>query len=360
MADGTPVNSPTSYQREIIYVGGNYVTDAQGNHSLQGQMYVEKLVPEVDESLRKPYPVIFIHGATRSGEDWVTKPDGQPGWASFFLAQGFECYLVDQPYRGRSAWFPGNGPMTAYTAESIQTLFTATQIYGTWPQAVEHTQWPGNGTMGDPVFDQFYRSALQILDDPAWQEAASQAACAALLDLIGKPVVLIGHSAGGSVPWLVADVRPKLVQMIIALEPTGPTFSKPAVMSGPGAQYGITNAPITYDPPVTDPQTDFVKVNVTAPEADYINCTLQANTPPPRQLINLKDVRVLVVTSATSYHIQYDWATVDYLRQAGVKNTEYVRLNEKGIYGNGHMMMMEKNSDEIAAVLVEWINGASD
>ncbi|KAI1462603.1 alpha/beta-hydrolase [Annulohypoxylon moriforme] len=358
MAGDTQVNPSALHRREVFYVGGQYVTDANGNHSLQGQMYVERLIPEVDESLRKPFPVVFIHGASRSGMDWLTKPDGQPGWASFFLSQGFECYLVDQPYRGRSPWFPGNGTMIAYQAESIQTLFTACQTFGTWPQAKEHTQWPGPGTIGDPIFDQFYRSTLQILNDTEAQEIASQAACAALLDRIGKPVVLVGHSAGGSIPWLTADVRPNLVKMIVALEPTGPPFSKLGIMPGPGAQYGITVAPITYDPPVTDPATDFVKVNVDAPEPDLISCTLQAESPPPRQLVNLQDVRVLVLTTPASYHAQYDWGVARFLRQAGVKNLEYMRLAEKGIYGNGHMMMMEKNSDEVAAEIVRWINEA--
>jgi hypothetical protein len=35
-----------------------------------------------------------------------------------------------------------------------------------------------------------------------------------------------------------------------------------------------------------------------------------------------------------------------------------VRLQDIGIRGNGHMMMLEKNSDEIAGVLVGWVNKA--
>ena len=32
-----------------------------------------------------------------------------------------------------------------------------------------------------------------------------------------------------------------------------------------------------------------------------------------------------------------------------------VRLESRGIRGNGHMMMIEKNNDQIAAVMLEWI-----
>jgi hypothetical protein len=37
--------------------------------------------------------------------------------------------------------------------------------------------------------------------------------------------------------------------------------------------------------------------------------------------------------------------------------TEYVRLEEVGITGNGHMMMLEKNSKEISSFMLSWIEG---
>ena len=43
-----------------------------------------------------------------------------------------------------------------------------------------------------------------------------------------------------------------------------------------------------------------------------------------------------------------------YLSQAGVRNT-WVNLGDVGIHGNGHMMMLEKNSLEIAAFLAGWL-----
>ncbi|KAI1400524.1 hypothetical protein F4819DRAFT_487440, partial [Hypoxylon fuscum] len=154
-----------------------------------------------------------------------------------------------------------------------------------------------------------------------------------------------------------ADVRPHLVRAVVALEPAGPPFFKVGIKSGPGAPYGVANAPLTYAPAVADPAADFAKEVVAAPEPGLIDCVLQAQAPPPRQLVHLVDVRVLLVTAPASYHAQYDWGTVRYLRQAGVRDVEHLRLEERGIYGNGHMMFMEKNSDEVAAEIVSWIDG---
>ena len=46
------------------------------------------------------------------------------------------------------------------------------------------------------------------------------------------------------------------------------------------------------------------------------------------------------------------------LRQAGVGKTTFVRLAEKGITGNGHMLMIEKNNQDIAKVAFEWMQVA--
>ena len=55
-----------------------------------------------------------------------------------------------------------------------------------------------------------------------------------------------------------------------------------------------------------------------------------------------------------SYHRPYAHCDAKWLNQAGVKTT-YVRLEDVGLRGNGHMMMLERNSDEIATYLERWI-----
>ncbi|KAI1116489.1 Alpha/Beta hydrolase protein [Nemania sp. NC0429] len=356
-------STPVAHEREIFYAGGRWIQDSEGGERFGEQMYVERLIPAAASEKNADHdPIILIHGATRSGADWLTKPDGGPGWASYFLSQGFECYLVDLPFRGRSPWHPDDGKLVTVSARMVQKLFAAGREYGDWPKAKLHTQWPGTGAVGDPFFDQFFASTLQMLADVTKQESAAQAACAALLDRIGKPAIVLGHSSGGSTPWVLADIRPKLVRSIIALEPTGPPFLRKVLKPGaadsqyaPGTRYGVANAPLTYDPPLTDPDTDLVRAKIKAPSADLIDCLIQAPSPPPRQLIRLKGIPAVVVTAQASYHAQYDWATVEYLKQAGVR-AEHLKLEDRGVLGNGHMMYMEKNSDQVAAEIIKWID----
>ena len=37
--------------------------------------------------------------------------------------------------------------------------------------------------------------------------------------------------------------------------------------------------------------------------------------------------------------------------------TEYIRLQDKGIRGNGHMVMIEKNNLDIARLVDDWLQG---
>ena len=85
-----------------------------------------------------------------------------------------------------------------------------------------------------------------------------------------------------------------------------------------------------------------------AASANQVACEIQAE--PARQLVNLKDIPVVVATSEASYHAPYDDCTVQFLQQAGV-NTTHVRYADYGIHGNGHMHFLEKNNLEIAGLL---------
>ena len=93
--------------------------------------------------------------------------------------------------------------------------------------------------------------------------------------------------------WIIADERPKLVKGIVAVEPAGPP-ALPSKFAGSGRDYGLTETPIAFDPPVKDPKTDLVHVIQDKPDAPgLVACALQKE--PARKLPNLAGKPVLVV-----------------------------------------------------------------
>ncbi|KAF2122649.1 Alpha/Beta hydrolase protein [Lophiotrema nucula] len=337
--------------REFFYAGGEYVNIRVGNSTAQymiNQIYVEKLIPPHPS---QPHPIIFIAGAGQTGTNFLETPDGRPGWASYFLDQGYTIYLTDQPSRGRSPWHPGIGSMYIPCTATIENLFTATSSHDLWPQSKLHTQWPGTGKVGDPGFDALYASQVQLQADRLISEETNAKSYTALLDKIGKSYLLT-HSQAGGYGWRVGDARPDLVKGIIALEPPGPPFENEPPFEGRERTWGITDLEVQYDPPAGPNATDLQLTTRQTKDDQHTECILQ--TYPAKRLKNLAKIPVLIITAEASFHAPYDYCTVDYMRQAGV-SVEYADLGQEGINGNGHMMFMEKNSIEIAERLLRWL-----
>ncbi len=335
---------------ECFFVGGAYAGPVEACVML-GQMFVEMLTPD---NVVHPYPLVLIHGAGQTAVNWMTTPDGRRGWAPWFADHGWKVCVVDQPARGRSAWQPGlNGAPKPLPVATIEALFTAPEDSNRWPQARLHTQWPGGarkGHAGDPVFDQFYASQVPFLGNPE-SEALMQAAGAALLDRIG-PAVLLTHSQAGLFGWLIADARPERVKAIVALEPAGPPYKDALFQSGTDRAWGLTSLPLTYDPPVTPDAPLEFEQQMKPDGPDLMPCWFQKGI--QRRLPNLAGIPVLVVSAEASYHAMYDHCTARYLSRAGV-TTEFLRLADRGLPGNGHMMMLESNGLAIAALLDSWL-----
>ena len=281
-------------------------------------------------------------------------------WAQYFLRRGHAVYVVDQVARGRSAHFSqSQGPVAQGNLNRTEQRFVAPERFNLWPQAAKHTQWPGAGKPGDPAFEQFYASQFPSLVSFPKQQELNRDAGIALLDKIG-PAILMTHSQSGTFHWPIADARPNLVKAIVAVEPNGPPVFETEFKGAPewfadmGAKKssGLGEVPLTYDPPLKSGE-ELAFVQQGKPDApDLVRCWQQ--TEPARKLPKLANIPILIIVAEASYHASYDHCTANYLTQAGVRNT-MIRLESRGIRGNGHMMMLEKNSDQIAALMLEWI-----
>jgi len=343
-----------------FFVNGHYVhlaSDTTGGHIMWRQMYVTYKIPA---HVTRPYPIVIIHGGGLTGNGYEATPDGREGWMDYFVARGFKVYNVDQPARGRSVYHNElYGPQApAGTAEGLEMRFTAIEDFNLWPQAHLHTQWPDAGHIGDPFFDQFFASEVRGIDATVNSEVIRQAG-AALLDSIG-PAIILTHSQSGAYGWLIADARPNLTKGVLAVEPSGPPFYSVVDVGPPNwfedgtldRPWGITLTPVTYAPAVSDPSQLHYALQSQPDRPDFVRCRLQ--TAPVHRLPNLAKVPIVIITSEAGYHASYDHCTSKYLRQAGVANT-WVPLESRGIHGNGHMMMLEKNNLRIAQLIVKLI-----
>ena len=332
-----------------LFAGGTYST-VNEQEVMSGQLYAEFQIP-ADQ--RHRWPVVMVHGGGQSGTNFTGTPDGREGWAQFFLREGYAVYVVDQAGRGRAAHqadlYP---PLGTVRLAGAQERFAAPERYNQWPQARLHTQWPGEGKPGDPVFDQFYASQMPSIRDFTFQQRVNRDALLALLEEIG-PAILLTHSQSGAFGWPVADARPDLVKAMVAVEPNGPPFFQGDEAATRARPWGPTGVPLAYSPPAADASELAIVRQETPDGPDLARCWAQKE--PARTLPNLQQVPIMILTGEASYHAPYDHCTVKLLAQAGVQTT-FIKLADIGLLGNGHMMMLEKNNLEIAAVMTDWLD----
>lgn len=335
--DSIPMHSRENLKSwGFFYTGGEYeMSESNKGSILRGQMYVEVFEPV---NVTKEYPLVMMHGNYQTGLNWMGTIEGTDGWVDYFLNEGYIVYVVDAPTRGRASY-----PLEPNTATRNVTGERALSSFAGIDNE-KQTQWPGEKDLNDPLFKGFFSTQNVSIASNAEMQRLVRDAGVELLDRIGE-AILITHSQSGPYGWLLADARPELVKGIVALEPAGPTFSKGTT------DYGIAALPLTYEPAISS--AEELETEEYVPEDSSLDTGLLQKEP-ARQLVNLKNIPIAIVTSEASYHNSYDYLLSLYLKQAGVEN-EHLYLADAGILGNAHMMMIEHNSLEIAAFVNQWM-----
>jgi pimeloyl-ACP methyl ester carboxylesterase len=300
-----------------------YTTEAgnNGSRDVLNPMFVQYFLPSRS---RHDVPIVMIHGGGGQGTDWLETPDGRDGWVDYFVADGFDVYVVDRPGHGRSQSNAscGNGMVGVGNSAIISRLATSAADV-----------WPG----GEPTLtnDAVIGWTASSATAPYCGDEIAAAAISALLDETG-PAILLAHSAGGGSTFRVPDLNPDKVVGIIAFEAAG---ANPLAAGFGGGPPPIANYALQPALP-----RDFATVDVDG-------CAMQGSN--PSRLVNFTAMPlVLLVTemglgSETELECQAAiW------RQAGA-DASAVYLPDRGLNGGGHFAMAQLDNAEYAEVFIE-------
>ncbi|PUE50617.1 hypothetical protein B9Z47_02380 [Limnohabitans sp. 2KL-1] len=264
-------------------------------------------------------PVVMLHGGFHSGAAYLHCPDGRLGWAYKFAERGHCVYVPDWPAHGKS---PGT--------ENIADLGTVD---------IAH-------------------------------------AMAALLETTGQAIVL-AHSAAGPVAWWLAEHCSEHVAAIIGIAPGSPANLLPILPDDPKAisllqhdpgagfpVYSKPGEPVTVDAnfiqafwansplfPIENLQEYARTVVPESPRLlnERFNIGGKGLRLSPVHQVGMRPVLILTGELDLRHPRPTDEALARYL------GADYIWLPDVGIKGNGHMLMLETNSDAIAGVLTRWL-----
>jgi len=265
-------------------------------------MYVQYFIPQ---DQRGALPLLMWHGGGLSGVTYETTPDGREGWLNYFIKKGWAVYNSDAVERGRSGWamYPDvfKGEPIFLTKEDPFMRFRIGDGPGSYnsdPAKMRlkpGSQFPAEG------YHNFTRQGV-----PRWT-TTDDAIIRAYTELVDRvcPCVVLIHSQSGSFGQKVAQARPDKVKALVMVEPAG--------LGDPKLIGNLKNTPIL------------------AVYGDYIEEDARWPTIRGNQLKFLEQVK------------------------AAGGRYDVVNLPQIGIKGNSHMIMMDKNSDQVADVIQQWL-----
>jgi pimeloyl-ACP methyl ester carboxylesterase len=285
--------------KEVVFTPGGIPAkmDPNGKYQVE-QMYVQYFLPR---NRKGKLPLLLWHGGGLTGVTYETKPDGGEGWLNYFIRAGWDSYISDAVERGRSGWtntFRGDAVFLPF-GDPWERFRIGPP--GSWNDDKDkRTTYPGTQFPTD-AYAQFMKQGV-----PRWL-TTDDAIVAAYVELVDKvcPCVVLVHSQSGSFGFKVLEARPEKVKALVAVEPT---------------LGGDRN-----------------------------------------KLSSIKATPILVVYGDNAKdHPRWSkirQGGVDYagaLKAAGGQ-IDVVDLPDRGISGNSHMIMMDKNSDTVAGVIQKWL-----
>jgi hypothetical protein len=276
------------------------------------QMYVQYQIPEGADS---HVPVVMVHGCCLSSKSYETTPDGRMGWNEYFLRKHRAVYLPDQVSRARSGFDatiyneiklgkrpPSDMPEIRTATSDIAWLgFRFGPSVG---KAFPDEQFPVE------AMEEFGKQVIPDLNgglptvNPTWTNLSG-------LAIKLKGAVLLGHSESGFFPEQAALINPKDMKALITIESLCNAMSPEQI-------------------------SKLAKIPTLVVFGDHI-------TDVPNSPINWKE------------RFESCGKFVELVNAAGGDAT-MIHLPKYGQFGNSHMLMQDKNSNQVADLILKWID----
>ncbi|HVG72043.1 MAG TPA: hypothetical protein VM819_14095 [Vicinamibacterales bacterium] len=322
-----------------------------------GQMYVQFQIPQ--RKTGPGWPVIMVHGSTHTGAALESTPDGREGWFPYFVRKGVSTYVVDQSGRGRSGFdqsvlHEAESKMAAGDTKSAADLipnFGRITDNGAWTAWFGHLLPAGSNITNGKLIPHGDASDPEKPTDGRPHAAPKfplDAAAEYYKQLVpNAEVTLPGSTCAGCTPQNLSPANTWTPQnLALLVERLGgaivATHSQSGIMGHhmvrilkERGNLHLVKGLITIEGGCSLPASgltaaDFDAIPYLALKGDY---------------------------TATSAQCQ---ETVDAInkRRAGKQGSaraEYLKLDEMGILGVTHMMMLDTNSNQIADLMIDWV-----
>ena len=301
-------------EQRTISAPATGVIPAQTGEITVNQMYVQYQIPLKGA---RHVPVVFVHGCCLSSKTWETTPDGRMGWSEYFVRKDRSVYLADQVSRARSGFDPSafnavhqgtlaHAQMPGILDATHQFAWTVFRFGPKFGEGFKDEQFPIEAV------EELYKQMIPDLNSTLAQNPNPTLTQMAALGVKLHGAVLVGHSESGFFPEQAALLDPTGVKGLVTIEMQCDTHLTAAQLA------------------------TLAKIPTLVMFGDHL-----ADVKAPFSWMD-------ALTSCNTF--------VDQLKMAG-GDAEMMYLPAMGIKGNSHMLMQDKNSNQLADLVIAWIDG---
>ena len=322
-----------------------------------GQMYVQFQIPA--RRSNPGWPVIMVHGSTHTGAALESTPDGREGWFPYFVRKGVSTYVVDQSGRGRSGFdqsvlHEAEARMNAgdvKTAAALIPNFGRITDNGAWTAWFGHLLPAGSnvttgklirhGEAGDP--DKPTDGRPHVAPDFPMNAVAEY-----YKQLVpNAEVTLPGSTCASCTPSNLSPANTWTPQnLALLVERLGGAIVATHSQSGIMGHHMVRILKERG-------KLDLVKGLITIEGG----CSLPASGLTAADFDNVPYLSVKGDYTATSPQCQETVDAINARRAAkqGTAKADYMKLDEMGMLGITHMMMLDSKNLEIADLMINWV-----
>ena len=346
-----------------------------------GQMYVQFQIPA--KKYGGGWPVIMVHGSTHTGACLEATPDGREGWYPYFVRHGVPSYVVDQAGRGRSGFdesvvHEGEARLAAGNvkgAAEILPAFGRITDNGAWTAWFGHLVPNGSNVVNGTLVP--HADARDPNPKPdAYQHVAPLFPIEAVDQKLVSRTGAIGPAPAGPNPYYALEYYKQLVPNAEVTLPGSTCESCDPKALSPANTWTPQNLAALVERlggaiVVTHSQSGIMGHHMTRilKEHGHLDLlkgliTLEGSCSLPNSGLTAADfdhIPYLAVKgdyTATSNVCQDTVGAINARRASkqGTAKAEYLKLDDMGILGVTHMMMLDKKNLAIADIMLNWVD----
>jgi hypothetical protein len=345
-----------------------------------GQMYVQFQIPA--RKYNAGWPVVMVHGSTHTGACLEATPDGREGWYPYFVRNGVPSYVVDQAGRGRSGFdqsviHEGEARLARGDAAGAAAMIPS---FGRISDSGAWTAWFGHLVPANSTVLTGTLIPHGAANDPnPTPDSYTHVAPLFPIETVDSNLVsrtgAIGPAPGTSSPYYALEYYKQLVPNAEVTLPGSTCANCDPKELSPANTWTPQNLATLVERlggaiVVTHSQSGIMGHHMTRilkerGRLDLLkglltlegSCSLTNSGLTAADFDNIPYMALKGDYTATSTVCEDTVKAINARRAAkqGTAKADYLKLDDMGILGVTHMMMLDKKNLDIADIMLEWV-----